>query len=51
VIVDLLAEYIKGIPHPADDVSEARWFSPEEIKNIDATISTIELLRKLDFLI
>jgi len=50
VVVDLRAEYISGEPHPADDVSDAGWFGPKEIKNIDSSTSTIELLRKLDFL-
>ena len=50
VIVDLLAEYISGTPSPADDVSEARWFGPDEIDGLDITNDTKKLLHKMGFL-
>jgi 8-oxo-dGTP diphosphatase len=50
VIVDLFADYVSGNIRPSDDVSDAGWFGPEGIKNIDISASTLELLRKLDFL-
>jgi 8-oxo-dGTP diphosphatase len=50
VIVDLRANFINGEVHPADDVSDAGWFGPDQVKNLDASRSTIQLLRKLDFL-
>jgi ADP-ribose pyrophosphatase len=50
VIVDLRAKYVSGDLHPADDVSDAGWFSPEEINHLDISESTIKLLRKLAFL-
>ena len=31
VIVDLLAEYVDGIPAPGDDAEEAQWVGPEEL--------------------
>jgi 8-oxo-dGTP diphosphatase len=50
VIVDLHADYISGGIQPADDVSDAGWFGPEEIENIHTSASTRELLHKLAFL-
>jgi 8-oxo-dGTP diphosphatase len=50
VIVDLKADYVSGEVRPADDVSDAVWFKPEEIKHLDITGSTVGLLRKLAFL-
>jgi ADP-ribose pyrophosphatase len=50
VIVDLHADFVSGTIQPADDVSDAGWFGPEEISGIDVTEASIELLRKLAFL-
>ncbi len=50
VIIDLLAEYIRGEVSPADDVSDAGWFSFDEIDNLDVSDSTIRLLQEIDFL-
>ena len=50
VIVDLRAEFVSGDLHPADDVSDAGWFGPEEINDLDTSEATITLLRKLAFL-
>jgi 8-oxo-dGTP diphosphatase len=50
VIVDLLAEYISGDLHPADDVSDARWFGPDEIEGPDISDNTQKLLDKMGFL-
>jgi ADP-ribose pyrophosphatase len=50
VIVDLRADYVCGQIKPADDVSDARWFAPDEIVDLDVSESTIKLLKKLDFL-
>lgn len=50
VIVDLRAEYISGELKPADDVSDARWFTPDEIECHDVTSNTKELLRQIKFL-
>ncbi len=50
VIVDLDADYVSGKIVPADDASDAGWFGPEEIKNIDASANTIALLHKLAYL-
>lgn len=50
VIVDLQADYMGGEIRPADDVSDAGWFSLDEVNDLDVSSSTIELLRKIDFL-
>ena len=50
VIVDLSAKYISGTPQPADDVSDARWFAPEEIEELDISENTKQLLLKTGFI-
>ena len=49
VIVDLLAEYVSGDLHPADDVSDARWFGPDEIDGLEISETTKTLLDKMGF--
>jgi 8-oxo-dGTP diphosphatase len=49
VVVDLLAEYIKGEPCGADDALEARWLTWEELKNFSVSKNTLALLRKIGF--
>jgi 8-oxo-dGTP diphosphatase len=50
VIVDLRADYVKGEVRAADDVSDAGWFSPEEIEAISISETTRSLLKKIGFL-
>jgi 8-oxo-dGTP diphosphatase len=50
LIIDLLAYYIEGDVHPADDVSDAGWFSTDEAERLDITETTKSLLEKLGFL-
>jgi 8-oxo-dGTP diphosphatase len=50
VIIDLLADYVDGEIHPADDVSDAGWFSPEELRSLAISETTRELLKKIGFL-
>jgi 8-oxo-dGTP diphosphatase len=45
VIVDLLADYLKGEPKPADDAAEARWVSSQEINDLPVSAPTLKLLR------
>lgn len=45
VIVDLMAEYIGGEPRPGDDVTEVRWVSSQEMKRLEVSPKTLELLR------
>jgi len=49
IIVDLMAEYVSGEPHGADDALEAFWLSWEEIKKLSVTRSTIKLLKYIRF--
>lgn len=45
VIVDLLAEYLSGVPSPGTDASEARWISSGELKELLVSKTTRELLK------
>jgi ADP-ribose pyrophosphatase len=45
VIVDLLADYLSGVPSPGTDASEARWISSGELKELPVTKTTRELLK------
>jgi ADP-ribose pyrophosphatase len=47
VIVDLLAEYVSGIPKADDDADDAKWFSLQEIDQPDIDSETQHLLKKL----
>ncbi len=50
VIVDLLADYVEGQPNPDDDACEARWVTFEELRDLPASQTTREVLRKtVDF--
>jgi len=49
VVVDLSAEYVSGDIHPADDVSDAGWFSSKEIEGLEITETTKMLLDKMGF--
>ncbi len=49
IVVDLMAEYVSGEPHGADDALEACWLSWEEIKKLSVTRSTINLLKHIRF--
>jgi 8-oxo-dGTP diphosphatase len=44
VIVDLVADYISGIPLPGDDADEVRWVSSSELKNLDINPRTLTVL-------
>ena len=46
VIIDLVADYIEGEPHPGDDALEAQWFSPQDIQRADVSKATRQLLRE-----
>lgn len=47
VIVDLLADYVSGIPNPGSDACEARWVSSQELKGLPVSRTTRELLKKM----
>lgn len=50
VIVDMAADYVSGEVKAADDALEARWVSPEELRSIPATRSTLSLLQQIGFI-
>ena len=50
VIIDLIADLIGGKLRPSDDAVDARWFSPEDIKEEGVTKSTAEFLRRIKFI-
>jgi 8-oxo-dGTP diphosphatase len=45
VIVDLLADYLSGVPRPGTDASEARWISSGQLKQLPVSKTTRELLK------
>lgn len=47
VIVDLMADYVSGMPVPSSDALEARWISSQEIKGLSVSRPTRELLRSM----
>lgn len=50
VIVDYMAAYVAGDPHGRDDVTEARWMTPEELARHEVSAPTVELLTRLGFI-
>lgn len=49
VIIDLKAEYVSGEPAAADDAEDARWLTPEDLKDFNVAPVTLEFLKKLGF--
>lgn len=45
VIVDLMADYVSGNPHPEDDALDVRWVAAEELEHINVSEVTLKLLR------
>jgi ADP-ribose pyrophosphatase len=50
IILDFLAEYLGGEPKAADDVSDARWVSPEEAAALNLSPTTRKLLMQMEFI-
>lgn len=50
VIVDFLADYLGGEPRAADDVSDARWVSPQEAAALNLSPTTRKLLKQMGFM-
>jgi len=50
VILDFIGEYVGGKLSPADDVTDARWFRPDEVKKKHVTRTTLKLLKEIGFL-
>ena len=49
VIVDMLADYIRGDLKAADDALEARWLSPEDLENLELSVNTAIVLWNIKF--
>lgn len=47
VIVDLMADYVRGEPHPADDAEDVRWFSEADLDTANINTKTRQLLKGL----
>ena len=47
VVVDMMADYIGGEVQGADDALEARWVSPEELKDMEVSRNTLKILDSL----
>jgi ADP-ribose pyrophosphatase len=45
VIVDLLADYIDGEPHGADDAVDARWVRMKDLDDIPVSENTLNILK------
>jgi ADP-ribose pyrophosphatase YjhB (NUDIX family) len=39
ILVAVLCEYLSGVPHAADDVTEAKWFPMHELGEGDLVLS------------
>lgn len=50
VIVDVLADYVRGEPEGRDDASDARFFLPRELNDLEISPTTRKLLKKLKFI-
>jgi len=49
VIVDLLADYVRGELKAADDALEARWLSPTDLKTLEMSVNTARVLKFIKF--
>ena len=50
VIVDLVTEFLSGVPKPSDDAADARWFDSKQLQEVMCTESTSTLLKKIRFI-
>ena len=46
VIVDLAADYVSGEPRAGDDAIDTRWISPEDLKTLTVSKTTLSVLRQ-----
>lgn len=49
VIVDFAGQYLSGEPKSADDADDARWFAPEELRELPVARNTLEALEEIGF--
>ena len=50
VILDFEASYVAGEPRAGDDVLEAGWFAPDDLKTLGVNSRTLRLLAKIGFI-
>jgi ADP-ribose pyrophosphatase len=50
VILDFEASYVAGEPRAGDDVLEAGWFAPGQLKRLCVNSRTLHLLTKIGFI-
>ena len=50
VILDLSADYLAGEPKAGDDVLDAAWFDPAQLKKVAVNTRTLELLAQIGFI-
>ncbi len=46
VIIDLIAEYVRGETRAGDDAADVRWVSAEDLANLKVSSKTVRLLKK-----
>ena len=46
VIVDLIADYVTGTISAGDDAREVRWIGPDEIRRLEVSPQTVDLLQR-----
>lgn len=49
VVIDLLADYVKGAPRPGGDAADACWADAATFARLPVNAGTAELLRRLGF--
>ena len=50
VIIDFMAEYVRGEPCAKDDATDARFLSSKEVNALPVSASTLKLLKEIHFL-
>ena len=49
IIVDLLADYVDGEPHGADDAVDARWVKVTDLDDLPVSQNTLNVLKSVQF--
>jgi hypothetical protein len=44
--VDLIADYVAGTISAGDDAREVRWIGPDEIRRLEVSPQTVDLLQR-----
>lgn len=50
VIIDLIADFVRGELKAADDAADARWFSAEKLDEVELSGNTRKLLKEIHFI-